>query len=438
MRLEVSAITVPAERQRKELGRIETLAQSFENIGQISPIVVRELGGGVELVAGERRLRAAQSLGWTHIEAVSLGDLDKRQRTLVELEENIRRKQLSWQEEVAAVARYASVCGWKKQAEIAKELCLDQGDLSKMLTVAEVAAGGDAQILEQRTWLAAHNVLSARSSRKIDKMLEEMTEEEAGVEVDGLGPSARSASPAASPTATLAPAAKPPPPEPYSNAAVADFRTWAPEYAGPRFNLLHCDFPYGLKLGTTSMQDSSGAWQRYTDSPELFHELLAELLRHQDRLAATAAHCIFWLPARHWTSTAEAFSDAGWTVFDTPLVWHKSDSTGLASNVRMWPRRTYEMALFAVRGNRQILKPKAASFAAPTLKEFHLSEKPVAVLRHFFEMVVDSSTIMLDPTCGSGTACQVAMEFGAEKVLGLDVQEECVVETRRRMRQVQA
>jgi DNA modification methylase len=49
-----------------------------------------------------------------------------------------------------------------------------------------------------------------------------------------------------------------------------------------------------------------------------------------------------------------------------------------------------------------------------------MSIKPEPVLRHFFEMFVDESTIFLDPTCGSGSSLRAAEAAGASYVLGLE------------------
>ena len=59
-------------RHRREMGDIAGLAASMAELGLLQPIVVRPDG---TLIAGERRLRAAEQLGWTHI-PVSVVDLD--------------------------------------------------------------------------------------------------------------------------------------------------------------------------------------------------------------------------------------------------------------------------------------------------------------------------------------------------------------------------
>ena len=53
-----------AERQRRELPNIDILADSIKRLGLIHPIVIDRDNN---LVAGERRLEACRTLGWTHI-----------------------------------------------------------------------------------------------------------------------------------------------------------------------------------------------------------------------------------------------------------------------------------------------------------------------------------------------------------------------------------
>ena len=103
-----------------------------------------------------------------------------------------------------------------------------------------------------------------------------------------------------------------------------------------------------------------------------------------------------------------------------PLVWHKSEGIGLLPDPNRGPRRTFETCLFGSRGDRWIVKSKASSFAAPTDRKQHMSTKPKTVLDHFFQMFVDKNTVMLDPTCGSGSAVRAAEELGAPHILGIE------------------
>jgi N6-adenosine-specific RNA methylase IME4 len=83
------------ERHRRDLGDIESLARSIDDIGLLHPIVVRPDG---MLIAGERRLRAAELLGWSDI-AVTVVDLEDIARG--EHDENACRKDFTLSEAVA-------------------------------------------------------------------------------------------------------------------------------------------------------------------------------------------------------------------------------------------------------------------------------------------------------------------------------------------------
>lgn len=87
------------ERQRRNLGDIEGLADSISRVGLIHPIVIDDRG---ILLAGERRLNACRMLGMTEVSVRVFRDLSEIEKKEIELEENIRRKGLEWVEEVIA------------------------------------------------------------------------------------------------------------------------------------------------------------------------------------------------------------------------------------------------------------------------------------------------------------------------------------------------
>src|SRR5262245_39896717 len=89
------------QRIRKEYGDLEALASSIARHGQLQPIVLTDDN---LLVAGERRLEAVKLIGQETIEAVFRAELDETQLKELELEENIRRKDFTWPEEVTALS----------------------------------------------------------------------------------------------------------------------------------------------------------------------------------------------------------------------------------------------------------------------------------------------------------------------------------------------
>lgn len=96
--IEISKIVV-ANRHRKDMGDINSLANSIREVGLLHPIV---LNSSNVLIAGERRLEAVKQLGWTGIEATIAENFNDAQRALLaERDENVERESFTASEAVA-------------------------------------------------------------------------------------------------------------------------------------------------------------------------------------------------------------------------------------------------------------------------------------------------------------------------------------------------
>lgn len=115
MKLPLESITV-GKRRREDYGDINGLAESMRRFGLLHPVVVDD---EANLVAGGRRLRAAQMLGWESIEVRDLGELSEAERDEIELEENARRKDLTPYERSKTLVKLAETAQrvLKEQAE---------------------------------------------------------------------------------------------------------------------------------------------------------------------------------------------------------------------------------------------------------------------------------------------------------------------------------
>lgn len=85
-------------RQHFDLERLRELSDSIRQQGVIQPILVRRSTEGYELLAGERRLRAAQMAGYNTIPAL-VKSADDREALEVALLENLQREDLNPMEE---------------------------------------------------------------------------------------------------------------------------------------------------------------------------------------------------------------------------------------------------------------------------------------------------------------------------------------------------
>lgn len=108
--LPLSEIHLPPEQPRRYFDpeKLAQLAQSIQNHGILEPLLVRprseEMGGGYELVAGERRLRAARSLDLAEVPVV-IRDLSEDEAREVALIENLQREDLNPVEETEGILK---------------------------------------------------------------------------------------------------------------------------------------------------------------------------------------------------------------------------------------------------------------------------------------------------------------------------------------------
>lgn len=115
MILKIKDINI-GQRIRDEYGDMESLANSIKEHGLLHPIVV---DSHYNLIAGCRRLLACERIGLKEIEAKMLGEISERELRVLELEENIRRKDLTELEKSKNLVELAEL---KEKELIEKEL----------------------------------------------------------------------------------------------------------------------------------------------------------------------------------------------------------------------------------------------------------------------------------------------------------------------------
>ncbi len=98
---------------------LEELANSIKSYGIIQPLSVRKRSGGYELVAGERRLRAAALAGLSDVPCIVLS-VDSQQSGMIALVENLQRRDLDFIEEAQGLARLMKLYGLSQEQAAAK------------------------------------------------------------------------------------------------------------------------------------------------------------------------------------------------------------------------------------------------------------------------------------------------------------------------------
>ena len=487
-------ITVLRDERQRRVVETEDIQNSIKQIGLINPIIVRQDEDRIILVAGERRLTAYKVLNakypterWAEIPVRFYDQLTVIEAAIIELEENVKRRDLPWQDLVKAVVKLHTLHmdadpDWN-QGKTAEAISVAEGTMSMFLRVAPHME--DSRITGCSSLRNAYDVLYRRDERRQavarsallegddDYGLLEDDEFDDEEEAEGVEGAAEGKSGIAS-VPTLRKGLKLPEGAKILTAADVDayfangndlengvdapgverlpitvygtpdgkkpgtkvpaaalnlaedilhgsFLEWATTYSKRRFDLIHCDFPYGNKEIGPQMLGNEHEY--YEDSPELYMELLTCLCENLDNIMAGTGWIIFWYSERMRDVTREIIKvkAPSLTVQTHPLIWIHSDNTGISPDFKRRPRHIYDTALLMHRGpEARILKLKSDAYAAPTDHKLHPSTKPEPMLRYFFEMFVDRHTHVLDPTCGSGSSLRAAESLDATKVLGIE------------------
>ena len=140
----------PNPRQPRHLfdeAGLRELAASIRRHGILQPLTVRRRPDGWELVAGERRLRAARLAGLETVPCIE-AEVDDRESALLALVENLQRQDLHYFEEAAAIADYLRRSG-STQEEAAAQLGRSPSAVANKLRLLRLSPACQAFLLEK-------------------------------------------------------------------------------------------------------------------------------------------------------------------------------------------------------------------------------------------------------------------------------------------------
>jgi ParB family chromosome partitioning protein len=150
--LEVSVYDIDTNpyQPRTEFGEDELieLTESIQQHGLMQPVVLRRQGDRYQLIAGERRWRAATRAGWTHVPAV-VRDADDRQVAELTIVENLQRKDLGPLEKASSFQRYLESFHCT-QEELAGRLSIDRSTVANLIRLLELPEGVREALRQQK------------------------------------------------------------------------------------------------------------------------------------------------------------------------------------------------------------------------------------------------------------------------------------------------
>lgn len=189
---EIEKIRPRKNQPRKDFENIQELADSIREKGILQPLVVRKLDDGYEILAGERRFRAAQHLKLREVPVV-VKTADEKAAMEIALIENIQREDLNPMEEAHAY-RDLMDSYHLTQEEVSKKLGKDRATIAntmrliklpaiiqEMVVSGKLSAGHARSLLalekvEEQIVLAKEIVAKGLSVRKVEELIKQMND----------------------------------------------------------------------------------------------------------------------------------------------------------------------------------------------------------------------------------------------------------------------
>ncbi|MFS0673782.1 nucleoid occlusion protein [Ornithinibacillus sp. 179-J 7C1 HS] len=161
--------------------KIEELAKTINTHGIIQPIVVRKIDtDSYEIIAGERRWRAVQSLGWENVSAI-IRDMNDTQTASVALIENLQREELTVIEEAVAYAKLLELQGLTQEA-LAQRLGKNQSTIANKLRLLKLPEQVQEALLQKHiTERHARALIKLKEEELQLKLLQEIIEHDLNV-----------------------------------------------------------------------------------------------------------------------------------------------------------------------------------------------------------------------------------------------------------------
>jgi DNA modification methylase len=408
---EIDSIIITADRQRQEFDAqaMEDLRASIDGKQLLHAPVVRmdEVGRPV-LVSGERRLRAIRdifALGGSFsydgrvftdsVPTVTTGELTLLEAEELEFDENFRRKDLTWQEHANAVVRLKSLRD--RQAAARGDAPISNSALTKEVypqaaNTPDGELGGLRETVRKELIVAKHldnpEVAKAKTLDEAFKILKRSEQSAANI--------ALATSVGATFTAEL------------HKVENVDCLAWMDAWitdGEDKFDIILTDPPYGM--GADSFGDGDGKLKgiehRYKDSPEEWRRLMKPWAYHAFNITKSQAHAYVFCDFDRFHELKQFMQDAGWYVFRTPIIDRKLRS-GRVPLPDRGPRRTYELILYAIKGNKpvnHIYDDVIDCEADPNMT--HGAQKPIALYQNLLMRSAKPGDRVLDTFAGSGT-----------------------------------
>lgn len=391
--MKIIDIQISEDRYRSGVGdqlEFDKLKASITKFGLLQPIVVTPDG---DLIAGFRRLSACKELGWDTIRVVVPENITPISKRKMELEENLRRHAMTWQEEQKAIVDIFRMemeeDPSRTQATTAALLDIDQADISRAQTIVKGLARHPEIAKKADSASQAYKLLMATAKQTVRRVeVASQPKEYADIESSfALGDSVEFIK-------SL--------PDGCVDAHITD----------PPFGIDFDDYSPSLLSNTSSYKDTKELYRRILSMAPDYYRTLKE-----------NGWLVFFLGMSWYQEAKETFRDAGFTVDEIPIIWNRSEGNTFTTNPEQLFSKGYDIALHAYKGKPSVVKRRHNVFTIHPMmanEKQLLVERPVKLYQEIIEALTIPGETVCDLFAGSGS-CPTAAAMIGRKFIACEI-----------------
>lgn len=398
LKVPIKSIIVQADRARKDFGRIPELAEGIRERGLINPLYVTDhptAEGKYLLLAGERRYRACMVAGLIEVPVTFDKGVDPLSQKLIELDENMYRKDFEWQEEAELrrqihLLKCQTTPNWKQQDTANLVGCTPQ-HLGQQVHIAE-------KIFNNPTLKAKIKNLDMVSAIKVIKQHEDVEK------VDRLQKQGRLVL-----TSDL-----------INKSCLVGIK----ELATASVDLLLTDPPYGIESIEAQRSSPGTSQPGYTLMSDTHNMTLPKVLVMLRTLAPElvrvlkpGAHCYVFCAYQYVGQFIDALAPL---QYQPPLLhWYRNKSTGTGLGYNYLNRTEAIIMLHNPPRSKRLINNMYNLLEFPQVPDsmrVYPTEKPQALLKVLMEQSSITNDLVLDPFAGSASTLKAARICGRRSI----------------------
>ena len=378
------------DRYRTDKGNIDDMAASLSEVGQLQPVILDQDGN---LLAGERRTLAAKQLGWKSIWAAVRFVKGKSDKLTIELDENIRRKEMEWFERARleraifdlnieksstrwtirdqAEARNASKSMVGQRIQLAEALDL-LPDLANFPT--QDAAWKEFKKLEEEAVLHHMRQKTPEKIKQAPRWADE-------------------------------------------HFLVGDALSNMEAIPSNSVEFSEVDPPYAIDLNDRKSRNADdGPDDEYNEiDADEYQGFMRSVAESVFRILKPDSFAIFWYGLQWHTEIYEILNSVGFKVNPIPAIWYKG-AVGQTAQPDIALASCYEPFFLARKGVPRMSKQGRSNVfhfspLAPS-KKIHRTERPVELIEEILQTILFPGSTILVPFLGSGATLRAAYKLG--------------------------